>query len=110
MFGEYCAPCPFRLPLTPSSRYRDTVSSVGLIPRALPHSTYNDGVDVFRHALALDEVRAQFRPSIWGEPVAVREELEDEPKMINKGTDPDSLDLWEYAPETTDVQEVWFSG
>lgn len=91
-----------------SARSRDTVSSVGLIPRTLPHSTYNDGVDVFRHALALDEARARFRPSIWGEPVEVREQLEDVPNLKQKDGD---LDEWEYVPPgITDVLEVWFAG
>lgn len=88
---------------------RDTVSSVGIIPRSLPHSTYNDGVIVFRHALALDECRARFRPNIWGEPIPVREELDDVPKIKERGDT--TRDEWEYEPpKITDVKEVWFAG
>ncbi|TFK40588.1 hypothetical protein BDQ12DRAFT_601197 [Crucibulum laeve] len=88
----------------------DTVSSVGIIPRSLPYSSFNDGVRVFRHALALDELRARFRPNIWGEPIATPEMLHEEPqiKLRDKNT---SRDEWVYEPpEPTDVKEVWFTG
>ncbi|KAF8885156.1 hypothetical protein BD779DRAFT_1442618 [Infundibulicybe gibba] len=87
----------------------DTVSSVGIIPRSLPYSTYNDGVRVFRHALALDERRARFRASVWGEPVAEREELDVEPFIKGRGDTP--RDDWVYRPpDLTHVKEVWFAG
>jgi uncharacterized protein (DUF2235 family) len=88
---------------------RDTVSSVGIVPRSLPYSSQNDGVKVFRHALALDECRARFRPNIWDEPAAFREELDDDPDIPQRGTI--SRDEWVYQPPTlTDVKEVWFAG
>ena len=91
------------------SFFRDTVSSVGIIPRTLPYSSQNDGVKVFRHALALDECRARFRPNVWGEPVVVREELDDEPDIPKRGSVP--IDEWVYQPpNVTDVKEVWFAG
>ncbi|KAF8506456.1 hypothetical protein JB92DRAFT_2961559 [Gautieria morchelliformis] len=46
----------------------DTVSSVGLIPRRLPFTTSNTAIKTFRHALALDEHRAKFRPNTFVNP------------------------------------------
>ena len=43
--------------LTPE-RVRDTVSSVGVVPRRLPFTKVNDNIRYFRHALSLDERRA----------------------------------------------------
>ena len=36
---------------------RDTVSSVGIIPRTLPFTTANNSIRYFRHAMSLDERR-----------------------------------------------------
>ena len=44
------------IPLTLA--FRDTVSSVGIIPRRLPFTKANNNIRYFRHALALDEHRA----------------------------------------------------
>ncbi|KAF4571712.1 hypothetical protein EYR36_009055 [Pleurotus pulmonarius] len=46
----------------------DTVNSVGLIPRRLPFTTSNTIVRTFRHAVALDERRAKFKPNLWNRP------------------------------------------
>ncbi|KAK0529982.1 hypothetical protein OC834_002949 [Tilletia horrida] len=44
----------------------DTVASVGVIPRTLPFSTgTNESIRYFRHAIALDERRAKFKPTLW---------------------------------------------
>lgn len=44
----------------------DTVASVGIIPRILPFAkTNNTSVRYFRHAIALDERRAKFKPAFW---------------------------------------------
>ncbi|KDN34066.1 hypothetical protein RSAG8_12854, partial [Rhizoctonia solani AG-8 WAC10335] len=44
----------------------DTVASVGaLIPRSLPWINYNPSILTFRQALALDERRGNFIPSVW---------------------------------------------
>ena len=48
--------------------YRDTVSSVGLIPRRLPFTTSNTIIKTFRHALSLDERRAKFQPNFFHRP------------------------------------------
>ena len=47
---------------------RDTVNSVGLIPRRLPFTTSNTIVRTFRHAIALDERRAKFKANLWNRP------------------------------------------
>ncbi|KAG6908203.1 hypothetical protein DXG01_005792 [Tephrocybe rancida] len=51
-----------------SLRFRDTVNSVGLIPRRLPFTTSNTIVRTFRHAIALDERRAKFKANLWNQP------------------------------------------
>ncbi|KAG8916610.1 hypothetical protein FRC00_014627, partial [Tulasnella sp. 408] len=43
----------------------DTVSSVGFFSRHLPFTASNTIVKTFRHALALDEHRAKFKPNPW---------------------------------------------
>ena len=48
--------------------YRDTVNSVGLIPRRLPFTTSNTIVRTFRHAVSLDERRAKFKANLWNRP------------------------------------------
>jgi uncharacterized protein (DUF2235 family) len=47
---------------------RDTVSSVGIIPRRLPFTTSNTIVRTFRHAISLDERRAKFKANLWNRP------------------------------------------
>ncbi|KAF7967366.1 hypothetical protein HWV62_34485 [Athelia sp. TMB] len=85
----------------------DTVSSVGIIPRSLPYSSGTLGVEYFRHALALDERRARFRPNVWAEPTSVMPE-----SLLPDFGPPDSTpDNWmERLPLGTDVKEVWFPG
>ncbi|KAG6914652.1 hypothetical protein DXG01_016110 [Tephrocybe rancida] len=94
--------------------FADTVSSIGIIPRSHPYTSVNYAVKHFRHALALDERRARFRPNVWNEPTLEREqELDvDEPDVVFPG-DGVSRDEWVYTPpdrDFCDVQEVWFSG
>lgn len=62
---------------------RDTVNSVGLIPRRLPFTTSNTIVKTFRHAIALDERRAKFKANLWNQPNAK------EAKLGVKGQKPD---------------------
>jgi len=91
--------------------YRDTVSSVGIVPRHLPYSSAANDVKCFRHALALDECRARFRPNVWKEPSVAKEELEPRVEVNRRGTTP--RDDWVYDPPehiVTDVKEVWFAG
>ncbi|KAG6904771.1 hypothetical protein DXG01_007302, partial [Tephrocybe rancida] len=46
----------------------DTVNSVGIFPKRLPFTTSNTIVRTFRHAIALDERRAKFKPNLWNRP------------------------------------------
>jgi len=90
-----------------------SVSSVGIIPRTHPYTSVNYAVKTFRHALALDERRARFRPKTWYEPTLERElELDvDEPDVVPR--DSTSRNDWVYTPlkrDMADVEEVWFSG
>ncbi|TFK69782.1 hypothetical protein BDN72DRAFT_767566 [Pluteus cervinus] len=89
----------------------DTVSSVGIIPRYHRNTSINYAVKYVRHALALDERRARFRPITWNQPTPDNEQDidVDEPAMQDK-TDRDE---WVYEPldrDYADVQEVWFTG
>ncbi|KAG9125324.1 hypothetical protein FRC07_008085 [Ceratobasidium sp. 392] len=64
---------------------RDTVASVGaLFPKSLPWIAFNPSIITFRQALALDERRGSFIPSVWD----------------HRYTD---------SP-VQDVREVWFRG
>ena len=70
-------------------RRRDTVCSVGFIPRDLPFTASNTAVRYFRHALALDERRATFQANYWHRCKFPHDNVE--------------------RPQT-DVREVWFAG
>jgi uncharacterized protein (DUF2235 family) len=56
-------------------QFRDTVNSVGLIPKRLPFTTSNTIVRSFRHAVALDERRAKFKANLWNRPNAKEKSL-----------------------------------
>lgn len=60
-------PCP--------ENYRDTVASVGIIPRELPFVANNSAITYFRHALALDEHRAKFIPNFYHSSKREQEDL-----------------------------------
>ncbi|HEU4619687.1 MAG TPA: DUF2235 domain-containing protein [Gammaproteobacteria bacterium] len=78
----------------------DTVSSV-IVPRPdrfyipsleeLPYTKTNPSVEVFRHALAIDERRRMFRANLWREP----QEFKPNP-------------FGDARPQ--DVEQVWFAG
>jgi uncharacterized protein (DUF2235 family) len=55
--------------------FRDTVDSVGIIPKRLPFTTSNTIVRTFRHAIALDERRAKFKANLWNRPTVEEEQL-----------------------------------
>lgn len=71
---------------------RDTVCSVGILPRQLPFTASNTTVRFFRHALALDERRATFLVNPW--------------HLRSKDDNHDDRD----ERPSTDVREVWFAG
>lgn len=91
------------------------MSSVGIIPRTQPYTSVNYAVKTFRHALALDECRARFRPKTWYEATLERElQLDvDEPDVVPRGTTSRDDWVYTYTPSKRDmanVEEVWFSG
>jgi uncharacterized protein (DUF2235 family) len=55
--------------------FRDTVDSVGLVPKRLPFTSSNTIVKTFRHAVALDERRAKFKANLWNRPSEVAQQL-----------------------------------
>ncbi|KAG8965881.1 hypothetical protein FRC03_012812 [Tulasnella sp. 419] len=77
----------------------DTVSSVGiLIPRHLPFASSNSIVKTFRHALALDERRARFKPSVWQRPTTDARAARKNPErgssiLIPESQVPNSIEL-----------------
>ena len=116
---------------------RDTVDSVGILPRRLPFTTSNTIVRTFRQALALDERRASFKANSWNYPsdhesklglprvnrthqhdhdylwMKRRESTDSVVDMDFDGTDEIAAAEMMYAStrETeTDVYEVWFTG
>lgn len=60
---------------TNTSTSRDTVDSVGIIPKRLPFTTSNTIVRTFRHAVSLDERRAKFKANLWNRPTAEETQL-----------------------------------
>lgn len=62
---------------------RDTVGSVGIIPRRLPFTSSNSHIRHFRHAVSLDERRARFKPNLWNHSTA-----EEEAMGVKKGEMP----------------------
>ena len=92
--------CFFFRKVTYPIRDRDTVDSVGYIPKGLPFSTSNKCIRTFRHAVSLDEHRAVFKANLWKVPT------EDEIKL---GTKASNYDLIDGLPNKTDVEEVWFA-
>ena len=56
---------------------RDTVDSVGLVPKSLPFTTSNTIVRTFRHALSLDERRVKYKANLWNRQKLSEENLGD---------------------------------
>ncbi len=78
----------------------DTVKSYGgLTPVILPHLRHNPDVAHVRHALALDERRAWFKHTTWGQLDGDRE---------HAMTRLDPGDAGAFAAQ--DIGEVWFTG
>ena len=95
---------------------RDTVGSVGVIPKRLPFTTSNTHVKAFRHALAVDEHRVRFKPNFFNRPT--HEELElglkckvDYNKPHRRKTMRDlERQYTQGGKHLTDVKETWFAG
>ncbi|KAN0138084.1 Uncharacterized alpha/beta hydrolase domain (DUF2235) domain containing protein [Lactarius tabidus] len=82
----------------------DTVASVGVVmSKSLPFVTGNTAIRVFRHALSLDEHRANFRPNFFHRPVTTggNKNLKPAQNTAEGGT---------YELFDTDEKEVWFVG
>jgi len=111
--------------------HRDTVDSVGLIPRRLPFTTSNTIIRTFRQALSLDEHRANFKANVWNHPNEEDAQVS-LPKAPQRATSHktrrtydnvvnvdydgnEEIDAYEQRysslrKEATDVYEVWFAG
>lgn len=114
--------------------HRDTVCSVGLIPRTLPFTSSNSAIKTFRHALSLDEHRAKFKANHYQRPT--EEEIKrgvqpgEMPKAGHRTLTPKSriglgkkrsssqeqeqherdFSAEDAHHSETDVLEVWFAG
>ena len=106
---------------------RDTVQSVGLIPKHLPFSGANNAVVNFRHALALDERRVKFMPFFCTTPgkpkdggaadskISNQAEGHRHPKTVTGRERSDTSLDYESGVNAltgpdTDVEEVFFAG
>ena len=101
-------------PATLSSGLRDTVASVGLVPRSLPFVGTNSAIRFFRHALSLDERRAKFMPSFYIQS-AENVHLTASPRPAPVRRQTSQIKAYEDEENaksgfTTDVLEVWFAG
>jgi hypothetical protein len=87
----------------------DTVSSVGVITaKTLPFTDANKGIKTFRHALALDERRARFRPNLWHRPSPPPHEPTPTPVSLTqkwRRRAQSSLNLPRVAPRNPDREE-----
>ena len=109
------------------SHDRDTVSSVGLIPRYLPFTSENTGIRFLRHAIALDEHRIKFLPQFCVDVPRKAEKKSADKKTAHADDSKSGDKLSEKAPrkvadrenngeayaneeQASNVQEVWFSG
>ncbi|KIO29821.1 hypothetical protein M407DRAFT_226348 [Tulasnella calospora MUT 4182] len=103
----------------------DTVGSVGLFSRHLPFTASNTIVRTFRHALALDEHRAKFRPNPWHRvaPSAAAARFDPDrgtpaidyaARAVSDGSGSDYDEEYYHGKyhgsKETDVKEVWFAG
>jgi len=88
----------------------DTVS-MGLIrDKTLPYVKANDGIRTFRHALALDERRANFEPVLYD---VSKASLGGDDKNLasqHPGGDSKPDRKGKKVEVTTDVKQVWFAG
>jgi len=107
----------------------DTLARVGYLRSPeLPFVGSKDMIRVFRHALALDEHRAMFRPNLYHHPPDPSRERSKQkralPKRVLNSLNPFGKTVLKGSPDTpntasdtekgllfeTHVQEVWFAG
>lgn len=89
---------------------RDTVNSVGLIPRRLPFTTSNTIVRTFRHALSLDERRAKFKANLWNRPNTVEAKLGVEGQKPQKPNNPKPNGHSKFRQPNLRAMEKKYSG
>ena len=98
---------------------RDTVASVGIVPRYLPFIHENTGIRYLRHALALDERRVKFLPQFCVDSPETREKFKPHQHLFHRQKKERARTLTKAyedlvndrnAVEKTDVLEVWFAG
>ncbi|KAG9038118.1 hypothetical protein FS837_001313, partial [Tulasnella sp. UAMH 9824] len=89
----------------------ESVTSVGLVGRTLPFTTYSPGIKRFRQALALDERRAMFRYYPWaGAPLGIpAPDASSADHGEGDGQAPGYIKC-NYPWRETDWREVWFAG
>ncbi len=71
---------------------RDTVCSVGLIPKRLPFVSSNTAIRYFRHAVSLDERRAKFKANLYNRPTEEEAKLGVQPGEMPKPSNVTSSD------------------
>ena len=99
----------------PSPTPRDNVNSVGLVPHRLPFTMENSGIRVYRHAVSLDERRAEFAASLAPQSGGAEEghNHSEERRRGDPQKKPTLRELekrWSDPQASTDVLEVWFAG
>jgi uncharacterized protein (DUF2235 family) len=98
-----------------NARHRDTVASVGIVPRTLPFTASDTCIRHFRHAISLDERRTKFKANHY------HLRLPEEQKGLkpgemplsnhhNKHHDHSPKDEVSKHDDGPDVLEVWFAG
>jgi hypothetical protein len=83
----------------------------GIYPGMHPYTSVEYSVRTFRHALALDERRARFRPTMWNELTPEQEKDIDVDIPVPERDRKE--ENWTYVPpkrDFADVKEVWFAG
>ena len=93
---------------------RDTVNSVGLVPKRLPLTGANSGIRVYRHAVSLDEHRAKFMANLSPHSGGAEEGQQIRERGCKKRQKKPTLreleKRWSDPYASTDILEVWFSG
>lgn len=83
-----------------------------LIPRHLPHTSSNNIIKTFRHAIAIDERRSKFNVNIWAKQVEQHDEHTFRRAARRKNTwyEMGHASSVTYGRGQTDAFEVWFAG
>ncbi|KAG8930843.1 hypothetical protein FRC01_002187 [Tulasnella sp. 417] len=85
----------------------ETVASVGWIFKHLPFASSNTITRRFRHAIALDEHRMEFKPNPWHSHSGDLSEAKHDPDWQTAIIEDD---LEYHLGKPTDFKEVWFAG